>query len=207
MVATTWTTPTDDLLFISGDYTAASDTLKVSGLAHWIPYTAPSASESYYGVDRSVDPDRLAGVRVDATTLPIDEAVYKLASQVADNGGVPDLCFMNYDNHEKLQNIMGSKAGYMDFKVGEVNFAAARINGPAGPIRVIPDRFCSGNRIYCLTQETWALKSLGSVPMILDLDGNKFLRDDAYDSYEVRVAYMGNLYTEAPGYNGVAAVS
>ena len=49
-----------DSIFANGDYTAANDKLKCSGLLDWIPSTTPSAT-TFFGVDRSTDPTRLAG--------------------------------------------------------------------------------------------------------------------------------------------------
>jgi hypothetical protein len=76
--------------------TATSTALKVSGLAAWLPTTAPSTGDSFWGVDRSVDPVRLAGVRYDGSAQSIEEALIDGAALVAREGGQPDMCFMNF---------------------------------------------------------------------------------------------------------------
>src|SRR5277367_2311730 len=55
-------------LSISGDLpsTGASSTssfLAISGLAAWMPITTPATNDSFWGVNRSADPTRLAGCR------------------------------------------------------------------------------------------------------------------------------------------------
>jgi hypothetical protein len=48
-----------DVNFASGGLAVAS-ALKVAGLAAWLPTTAPTSGDSFWGVDRSVDVTRLA---------------------------------------------------------------------------------------------------------------------------------------------------
>lgn len=51
--------------------TATGTALKVTGLQGWLPTTSPSAT-SFWGVDRSVDPTRLGGVRYDGSSESIN---------------------------------------------------------------------------------------------------------------------------------------
>jgi hypothetical protein len=53
-----------------------------------------------------------------------------------------------------------------------------------------------------LTENTWHLKSLGAAPQILDLDGQRWARISDADGIEIRNAFMGNMYCDAPGWNG-----
>jgi len=58
-----------------------------------------------------------------------------------------------------------------------------------------------------LQMDTWTLNSLGAAPHILDLDGNRMLREANNDAYEVRVGFYGNLSCNAPGYNSRVALA
>lgn len=49
--------------FVSGSITAQTQYLKPTGLAGWLPSTAPQSGENFWGVDRSVDVTRLGGIR------------------------------------------------------------------------------------------------------------------------------------------------
>ncbi|MHC5062025.1 MAG: hypothetical protein ACYTFK_13185, partial [Planctomycetota bacterium] len=60
-----------DAIFVKGDYEAADDRNKISGLAAWLPASAPGGSDSFFGVNRSVDPVRLAGHRLSGRRSPL----------------------------------------------------------------------------------------------------------------------------------------
>lgn len=83
----------------------------------------------------------------------------------------------------------------------EIGFRGILINGPRGPIKVIPDQNCPFGTAFMLQMDVWKLYSLGKAPKILDTDGLKMLRDSAADSVEVRVGYYAQLGCRAPGWN------
>ncbi len=194
-----------DFIFPEGDLAASSGTANakmLSGLNAWVPESAPSATESFFGVDRSADASRLGGIRFDASSLPLEEGLIGAASRVAREGGKPDVCFMNYSNFADLEKALGSKVSYVDVKVSpEIGFRGILVHGPRGPIKVVPDQNCPNNAAFMLQLDMWKLYSLGKAPKILDSDGLKFLRDSQTDAVEVRVGYYAQLGCRAPGYN------
>ena len=186
-----------EAIYIDGDKDA-----KLTGLGGWLPSSAPSATESFFGVDRSADATRLGGIRFDGSSLPLEEALIGAAARVAREGGKPDVCFINYANFADLEKALGSKVSYVDEKVNPtIGFRGILIHGPRGPIKVIPDQNCPNNVAFMLQMDVWKLYSLGKAPKILDSDGLKFLRDSAADSVEVRVGYYAQLGCRGPGYN------
>lgn len=188
---------TTEAIYIDGDKDA-----KLTGLGGWLPSSAPSASESFFGVDRSADATRLGGIRFDGSSLPLEEALIGAAARVAREGGKPDVCFMNYSNFADLEKALGSKVSYVDVKVNpEIGFRGVLIHGPRGPIKVVPDQNCPKDVAFMLQMDVWKLYSLGKAPKILDSDGLKFLRDSSADSVEVRVGYYAQLGCRGPGYN------
>lgn len=213
---TNWST-SDKYLAVQGDIDfvssglATANRFKVSGLPSWIPTTAPSASESYWGVDRSVDASRLAGVRFDGSTESIEEALIDGASLVAREGGQPDMCFMNFTSYAALEKSLGSKVQYVDVKHEEADiaFAGIRVHAPYGPITVIPDRNCPATTAYLLQMDTWKFRSLGRAPHVLTygLEGLEGIRVGAADALEIRIGYYGNLICNAPGWNCVITLS
>lgn len=61
---TNWSTSFPNLL-VQGDAVAGQTSmLKVSGLGAWFPFTTPASNDSFWGVNRSQDPTRLAGVKL-----------------------------------------------------------------------------------------------------------------------------------------------
>ena len=194
----------NDYVFPEGDLSASAgtDNLKmISGLNGWVPASAHT-SATVFGVNRSVDPTRLGGIRFDASSLPLEEGLIGAASRVAREGGKPDVCFMNYSNFADLEKALGSKVSYVDVKVKpEIGFRGILIHGPRGPIKVIPDQNCPNNAAFMLQMDVWKLYSVGKAPKILDSDGLKFLRDSTADAVEVRVGYYAQLGCRAPGWN------
>lgn len=190
----------NDFVFQEGDYD-----LKIKGLRAWIPDSAPS-STAFFGVDRTSDSTRLAGIRYDGSSQPIEEALIDAASRVAREGGKPDCCFMNYSKYSELEKALGSKVQYIDHQVGEIGFRGMLIHGPRGPIKVIPDQNCPQDRAFMLSLQYWKLYSLGKAPKILDTDGLKMLRETSADAVEVRVGYYAQLGCRAPGFNATIAL-
>ena len=112
--------------------TATASALKVSGLAAWMPLVAPTAGDNFWGIDRSTDVTRLAGVRFDGSSESIEEALVDAASLVAREGGQPDMCFMNFASYAALEKALGAKVMYVDVKHDEADiaFAGIRIHAP-----------------------------------------------------------------------------
>lgn len=194
-----------------GSLTASTSFLKVTGLSGWLPTTAPSSGDSFWGVDRSVDVTRLAGVRFDGSSESIEEALIDGASLVAREGGQPDMCFMNFASYAALEKSLGSKVQYVDVKHEEADiaFAGIRIHAPYGPITIVPDRNCPAQTAYLLQLDTWKFRSLGKAPHVLTygLEGLEGIRVGTEDALEIRIGYYGNLICNAPGWNCVVQLS
>lgn len=193
-----------DYLFVRGDRNATytNGKLKVTGLAGWLPTTAPTAGDSFFGVDRSADPTRLAGLRKDISAYPIEEGLVLGANLVAREGGTLDHIFMNYTKFSELVNSLGSKVQYVDVKITpEVGFRGVMINGKNGAIKVIPDQNCPSGYIYGLAINSWKLGSLGKAIRVIEPDGLQMLRQSSADGVELRYGFKGNLWTNAAGHN------
>lgn len=186
----------NDYIVVEGNYDAM-----ISGLRAWVPNSAPTSSP-FFGVDRTSDATRLGGIRFDGSAMPIEEALISAASRLAREGGRPTHCFINYNEYADLEKALGSKVQYIDLKVtADVGFRGIVVNGPRGPIRVIPDQNCPAGRAFLLQLDTWKLYSLGKAPKILDADGMKMLRESAADAVEVRVGFYAQLGCRAPGWS------
>lgn len=194
-----------------GAITATTGFLKVSGLGAWLPTAAPSASDSFWGVNRSADVTRLAGVRFDGSAESIEEALIDGSTLVAREGGQPDMAMMNFASYAALEKSLGAKVQYVQVKHEEADiaFAGITVNAPYGPITVIPDRNCPAQICYLLQMDTWKLRTLNKAPHILNYgaEGLDGLRVGNADALEVRLGYYGNLICNAPGWNCVIQLS
>ena len=173
---------------------------KIAGLGAWVPESAPS-NTSFFGVNRSVD-TRLGGLRLDVSSLPIEEALIEGAVYAAREGAKIDYLMMNYANYAKLEKALGTKVQYIDLKVNpEIGFRGILVNGPRGVIKCIPDQNCLPNTVFGLQLDTWKLYSLGKAIRVIDTDGLQMLRQASSDGVEVRYGFYGNMGTRAAGYN------
>lgn len=195
-----------------GTITTTTSFNKVTGLGAWIPLVAPAPGGAlFWNVDRSADPVRLAGCRFDGSGESIQEALIDAASNVALNGGQPDMCFMNFLSWAALEKELGAKVQYVDVKHEEADiaFSGIKVHAPYGEITVVPDRNCPALTAYLLQMDTIQFRSLGKAPHILTygLEGLEGLRVGNADALEVRIGYYGNLIINAPGWNSVVQLS
>jgi hypothetical protein len=211
---TDWTT--GSYLTVQGDIPAggAASTGSfeaLSGLAAWIPTVTPANNDSFWGVNRSADPTRLAGLRYDATAFTIEEGMTNALALLNREGGKPDLIVMDFASYAGLVNSLGAKVQYVQVEHDEVEvaFEGVRFHSAYGYVTVLADRSCPPQTAYVLTMDTWQLRSLGKVPHILTygMEGLEGLRVGNADALEIRIGYYGNLICNAPGRNMVVTMS
>jgi len=205
-----------DYLQVLGDIGIAGSStiagmLGLSGLAAWVPGTTPPSNDNFWGVNRSADPTRLAGLRYDATNFTIEEGLTSALAYGNREGAAFDLIIMDFASYAALVNSLGAKVQYVQLEHDEVEvaFEAIHFHSAYGKIPVVADRSCPAQTAYCLTTDTWKLRTLGKAPHILTygMEGLEGLRVGNADALEIRIAYYGNLICSAPGYNMVVALS
>ncbi len=196
-----------DYVFIQGTYGQP-----VKGLSAWLPATAPSAGDNFFGVDRSVDTDRLAGVRFTGTGLAPRVAAYGAAMAGFKMGAKPNLYVLGTTDFTNLQSDLQAFGQVINSKlpaakIGNISFGleydAISFIGPAGKIDVICDYNQSVGVGFMLTKETWKIASVGDAPYFDDFGtgGGDLLREPTSDSYEGRVVGDWQVGCSAPGYN------
>lgn len=217
-IASNW--PADYYLAVQGDLPSASNNnfqpvgstltnslLKIAGFASWLPIAGPASNDSFFGVNRSIDSQRLAGVYFDGSNLSLEEALLQGTGRIALNGGRVDTAICSYATYTALITSLGSKVMYIDHKVGEIGFRGVQVNGANTVMSVFPDRNCPDGLIYALEMDSWVLRSQNSAPHILKyMDEIEILRVPGVDAAELRVGMYGNLYCKKPGHNGVIQV-
>jgi hypothetical protein len=188
----------------AGDYIAIEGdlNLKPKGFSAWIPESDPS-STAFFGVDRTPDLLRLAGVRDDYSAKPIEEALVLAAKDMNLNGAAVDYGFVTYDKHAELENALGSKVQYVDVMspIG-IGFRGIKIVSGKKPVTILADLTCKSDRLWMMQSGTWKLRSLKKSIRFLEQDGLKSLRVSNADAQEVRMGGYKQFTCEAPGYNG-----
>lgn len=193
------TVAVNDFIFVDGDFG-----LKVSGFDAWIPPTDPGATP-FFGMDRSVDPMRLGGVRQDFSGIPIEEAVPRMLERMWREDATTDVITMHPIDWTNFEIALGSKVVYGDIRASDapqVGFATIKVRGPGGEVDLISDPNEIPNVAHALQLDTWTVYSIGDIPKMLDNDGMAVLRNITSDGVEAQMVYRAQMACTAPGWNG-----
>ncbi len=204
-----------DVNFVSNGL-ASSNMLKLAGLGAWVPSVAPGGSDNFFGVNRSVSPTKLAGLRFaggasESIQDALIDAVNQLAAQSSEAGD-PDYILMNPVSYQTLVKQLTSQANYVNVKHDEIDisFKALVLPTANGEIAILQDRNQLSQQANIITLKTWKLRSLGKVPQFLTFPG--FYDQLGFpvpgsDAVELRVGYYANLTCNAPGANAVVPLA
>jgi hypothetical protein len=195
---------------------ATGNMLKIAGLGAWIPSVAPSGSDNFFGVNRSVSPTKLAGLRfVGGNQESIQDSLIDAVNQLAANSseaGDPDYILINPVSYQTLVKQLTSQANYVSIKHDEIDisFKALVLPTANGEIAILQDRNAPSQTAYIITLKTWKLRSLGKLPQFLTFPG--FYDQLGFpvpgsDSVELRVGGYLQLTCNAPGANAVVPLS
>lgn len=197
--------------WVAGDYLSSQGDVnaQIQGLGIWFPSTSTlrpviGTPSIFLGVDRSVDPTRLAGTFLNLTGLDIESALIELISQVKMVGGSPDYVFVNTVSYRNLQKALQARSQYD--KVEVVNDAGLTFKGiEVDGAVVLEDSDCPPKTAYALQMDTLKVISFGDSPQILTYDdGITAFRTANNDSVEARIGGYRNMTCNAPVKNGVA---
>lgn len=190
VTAATWddaagipTIAANDYLFTEGDFG-----LGIKGLAAWIPATAPSPGDDFFGLDRSVDPVRLAGSRVDLRQLGPEEQVMKMCQVAARNGGKLSHVFYNDLDFLALVLALGGRRIITNTEVdGKIGFEGVKVATGSGTVECFSDYNQTQGIAHGLDLDKWEIKGPGQFPFIEARDGGKIVREDSADAFEGRI--------------------
>lgn len=192
---------TGDYLFVDGDRG-----LKMSGADAWIPSSAPGAT-TFFGVDRSVDPTRLGGVRYTGTGMPIEEALIQGFTRVQrlKKGQSVDVAFINPLKYAALEVSLEGRKRVVEMKgegpAAHIGYKGLIVTSPSGDVPVFSDPSCQPNVAWGFKKSSWMLETVGDLVRLLNRDGLPFLRQASADGYELRIKSRGNVYCNEPGAN------
>ena len=185
--------------------------LKLKGIAAWCPTTV-AVGDSFFGINRYPDRDRLAGRYFDKSDMPIEEAISEAAKDVClGTKAKPRLAILHPNDWHTLNMSMSTKVMIVDVKPNDsvsFSFKGILVQGPQGPIECISDSNCPEGEIQLLDMTTWRLMHKGPTPIhMIDRDGNTILRAASEDAYEGRIKCNLQLACGAPGFNARIKIS
>ena len=195
-----------DFIFALGDASAgATRPDKIQGLGGWLPDPATVTATLFFGVDRTEDVTRLAGVFYDAVAAgdDVEQALVNAGAALFTEGGAPTHVFMHPTRVAELDRLLEQRGRYdkVQSADAEIGFEAIVVHTGGGTVMVMGDPWCPKDLAYMLQMDTWKLCSLGTVPKIIRHDGNRLLRVANADAVEVRTGYYAQLSCNAPGWN------
>ena len=190
-----------DYIFRNGTYNNVFD-----GIPVYVPKTAALAATSLYGVTRSADVTRLAGLRHEtAQGATIKECLLLALARCAREGISPESCPMHPDDlqalvlseHNQVQYTRSGSAGKLE--VG-FNGESIKLVSPTGlAIEIYPDAGVTKGECWLLTLSTWEYHYAGGgFPELLQDDGVPMLRESDDDTYTWRLGAIGNLVCVSP---------
>jgi hypothetical protein len=190
----------------------------MAGFGAWIPSTAPSGSDLFFGVNRSVSPTQLAGLRFTGSAESIQDALIDSVNTLAAQGtecGDPDFAFVNPVSYQSLLKQLTSQGVYqmIKAKINEevsISFKALVLPTANGEIAILQDRNCPAQTAYIITLKTWKLRFNGKMAMFITYPGlfdQIGLPVAGQDAVQTAVGGYGNLTCNAPIANAVVSLA
>jgi hypothetical protein len=205
-----------DFLNRNGDAQNGGSASMISGRGAWIPPADPGTTyvptgyavpASLFSNTRTSDVVRLAGLRLAASQMSMQEAIQEATAMVQVEGADNDLvCYMHPRDRANFAKELGAKVVYsreekaISGSEARIGFSAIKLETDSGDVKIFSDLNVQRGTFYLGDPETECLESLGAAPMILDFDTLDFLRYTTDDSYEVRFGSYVNYSNAAPAF-------
>lgn len=191
---------TGDSIFRAGDFGNA-----MTGAQGWAPTSDPSASESFFTVDRTdYDVQRTSGIRISGGGAPKEDTLITACAeaQLAGADGDGRMVHLNPLDLSALVKELGSKRQYVDVKGREgIGFKALQVDAPGGAVIVASEPDVPQGFAWLTMMDEIYLRTAGEAPMMLNEDGvGKLMRSATDDAYQGRIGCYGNFFWENPGH-------
>ena len=197
----------NDNVFLAGDFLTTNSA--ISGLRDWCPDASPSAT-LFYGQDRSIEPEMLGGLRVDASSTgsPIHEVLIDMMGKADHFGANLDIIVMHplatTDLTKQLEGKWVIAKGQDYDGEADIGYKGWNVSLNGKDVTIVTDRVCPLKRVYGLQMDCWTLFSAGTAPMFLQKRTGTILKvSETSDSIEARIGEYVNLSNKGPGWNVV----
>lgn len=189
---------TDDI-FRRGDYGNA-----MTGIDGWAPSTAPSASESFFGVDRTdYDVQRVAGLIYSTGTGGLMSDILTDACARADECGISiDTIWMHTRRIATLQKEVGTQRIRDNVGDGGIGYKSFSFDLPVGngTVDIMGEKDINYAYAWGLDMSEVYLRTAGEAPSLLNHSGvGPLLPAHDDDAVQGRLGCYGNYFHENPG--------
>lgn len=193
----------NDFLFRSGEQNGAG----MQGMESATPLTAPTAGDSFRGIDRSVDVRGLAGARLAATSTPEEDIARVAVSCMQRNkrlkrAAINPVNFYNVVRRLQAKVEYQGAGGTADWGFEFINLVTA-----AGTIKLYSDPDCPTTRARAFDPAAHYIKTLKDMVHIIR-DGNDQPNMTVYnaDAIEIRTRSMLNYFQSDPAAHAVVSI-
>lgn len=191
-----------DYLFRKGDPGTCME-----GMEACTPLTAPTAGDSFRGIDRSVDPSLLSGSRV-LSSGAIDEDMGLCAVKIGANGKRVKKGAINPINFWTLVKRAQAKVEYQGAGgTADYGFEYINLNTSGGTVKVYSDPDCPIDRARLFNPEAHFLKHLQGLPHLIKTNNEVQMQLAAEDGIEIRGRGWVNYVQEDTAAHGVVQIS
>jgi hypothetical protein len=186
-----------DYLYRSGDFAAKADSLGA-----WLPGSGVSAA-AFNGIDRSVDPTRLAGVDgvKGSGSYPYLSHLVQTGAELYTQGQAPNICLLNPVDFAGLAletESRGARYNKIGATSGTLSFTALEVATGGGIVPIVSDPGVVADHSYMGDRDAVELYSAGGAPRMFDKDGNFYQRTDDADSISFYLFAYYNQIVPAP---------
>ena len=155
-----------DYIQLHGSVDGSGNPLLPVGLNGWLPVDRTNISTSFFGVNRSISPDRLAGVLVNDSALAKAtnkkaDTIKKAIARVRRHGSLADLIVMNDNDFLEFSNEIESTNTYFTQtstkgkKSATVGFSDINAAFSTNWIEnIVDDPYCPVGRFYVLEKDS-----------------------------------------------------
>lgn len=179
---------------------------RIKGLGAICPLTAPTAGDSFYSTDRSVDVNTMAGWRWDGSAATPLEYQVRDTTMYMYNASVDGeiRVFANPVDVRAMLERAGAKVEYSEEMLqpdGEYRYGVryTTIATDKGDVKVHPDPYCPRGRWFGLNMSAIALGHLGEEPELIKApDGSAQLRVAGQDGFTMEWRFMGQVLPKMP---------
>lgn len=177
---------------------------RIKGLAAICPINDPGPSDSFYGVNRSDDPNHLAGWRFDGpSTTPMEDQIIAMSTLMGGNGAPGSLWVMAAPS--QVQNVLNRAQGRLQYQTETHNegkyqygYQYVSLSSSEGEIRVYSDPDCPEDQWYGMNEDSISLGTLGDEPEVITVDGVTNVRRPGIDGTQIELRVMAQVMPDMP---------
>lgn len=197
----------NDVIFTKGDRedSATPTRKRPAGLPAWIPTTAPSASENFFGQDRTTN-SFLYGWIIDCTSTGVSlmDGLVTAANYVSTVGHATRMvAVLSPAKFIEISRALDNKQTTEITGRGGVGYKTIVVYADGVELPVISDQYCTDSEGYVMDPGAIHHPSIGAAPHIDDEDGNKILRQSSSAGVEVRYEAFECFTNENPAATAV----